>query len=77
MMYNTSSLEEEETEMSDCSTREDMYVCSMTEFLARPSIDLRACCCRVNYTPNFNEDTSYSCSTYWRVIPDKRILQYP
>ena len=36
------SVDKKETEMSDCMTGENTYICRMTAFLARPIIGLRA-----------------------------------
>ena len=42
MVDDIFSVDKKETEMSDCVTGENTYVCRMTAFLARPIINLRA-----------------------------------
>ena len=42
MVDDIISVDKKETEMSDCVTGENTYVCRMAAFLARPIIDLCA-----------------------------------
>ena len=42
MVHDIFSVDKKETEMSDCVTGENTYICRMAAFLARPIIDLCA-----------------------------------
>ena len=42
MVDDIFSVDKKETEMSDCVTGENTYMCRMAAFLARPIINLRA-----------------------------------